>query len=57
MKQNSYPIESVEIYYNGKTETFDRFLASLLHDYLSTDNFSPDREDTEPATKKASVSL
>ena len=23
MKQNPYPIESVEIYYNGKTETFD----------------------------------
>ena len=56
MKQNPYPIESVEIYYNGKAETFDKFLASLLHDYLSTDNFSPDREDTEPATKKASTS-
>ncbi len=56
MKQNPYPIESVEIYYNGKTETFDRFLAALIHDYLSTDSLTPDREDTEPATKKASTS-
>ncbi len=56
MKQNPYPIESVEIYYNGKTETFDKFLASLIHDYLSTDNFCPDSEDTAPAAKKASTS-
>ena len=56
MKQNPYPIESVEIYYNGKTEAFDKFLTSLIHDYLSTDSLTPDREDTPPTTKKASTS-
>lgn len=53
MQENKYKIESVEFYYNGKNESFDMFLKSVLRDYISEDKIAPDVQVEYPIKKSA----
>ena len=37
MENNDYNIESVEFYYNGRADLFEKFLTAVFRDYLSSD--------------------
>lgn len=43
---NKYYIKTVEINYNGKDDLFDKFLESVIRNYISEDKLSPDEVET-----------
>ena len=47
MKNKPYEVATVEFYYNGDGETFNRFLSSVVKDYVDTDPTAPE----EPSEK------
>ena len=47
MKDKKSNINSVEIFYNQDNEKFDKFLQSVVRDYVSEDITEPDEEDED----------
>lgn len=43
-KSENTPIASVDFYYSGSDGQFNRFLKSVVRDYLSNDQISPEEE-------------
>ena len=42
MKNKPYEVAIVEFYYNGDGETFNRFLSSVVKDYVDADPSAPE---------------
>ena len=42
MKNKPYEVATVEFYYNGDGETFNRFLSSVVKDYVDADPAAPE---------------
>ncbi len=47
MKDKKSNINSVEVFYNQDNEKFDKFLQSVVRDYVSEDITEPDEEDED----------
>ena len=47
MKDKKTNINSVEVFYNQDNEKFDKFLQSVVRDYVSEDITEPDEEDED----------
>ena len=47
MKDKKSNINSVEVFYNQDNEKFDKFLQSVVRDYVSEDITEPDDEDED----------
>ena len=52
-KSENIPIASMDFYYGGTDGQFNRFLKSVVRDYLSDDKISPE-EVTPPGQEKTS---
>lgn len=47
MQDKKTNINSVEVFYNQDNEKFDKFLQSVVRDYVSEDITEPDEEDED----------
>ena len=47
MQEKKNNINSVEVFYNQDNEKFDKFLQSVVRDYVSEDITEPDEEDED----------
>ena len=47
MKNHGYKVKIVEVTYNGDSEKFDKFVQSVVRDYVSEDATEPDEEEDE----------
>jgi hypothetical protein len=47
MKNHGYKVKIVEVNYNGDSEKFDKFVQSVVRDYVSEDATEPDEEEDE----------
>ena len=47
MQYKKTNINSVEVFYNQDNEKFDKFLQSVVRDYVSEDITEPDEEDED----------
>ena len=47
MQEKKNNIKTVEVFYNRDNEKFDKFLQSVVRDYVSEDITEPDEEDED----------
>ena len=47
MKNHGYKVKIVEVNYNGDGEKFDKFVQSVVRDYVSEDVTEPDEDESE----------
>lgn len=47
MKNHGYKVKIVEVNYNGDSEKFDKFVQSVVRDYVSEDATEPDEDESE----------
>ena len=47
MQDKKTNIKTVEVFYNEDNEKFDKFLQSVVRDYVSEDITEPDEEDED----------
>ena len=53
MKNKPYEVATVEFYYNGNGETFNRFLSSVVKDYVDVDPSAPEETPEKPFEKRS----
>lgn len=53
MKNKPYEVATVEFYYNGDGESFNRFLSSVVKDYVDVDPSAPEETPEKPFEKSS----